>query len=162
LTYQLKNGIIPLNKNNYDLVRFLKELSIDILNYPEYESKIVEFKSNIDNINFDFDCTLLKRAFSNLIVNAFTYGYKNTKVCVHITLNERIEIIISDNGKGMSREEASNLFNRYYRGSNTKQKIEGTGLGLAITKQIIEVHGGNISVESIPGLGSSFYITFPI
>ncbi|HEK9034538.1 TPA: ATP-binding protein, partial [Clostridioides difficile] len=63
---------------------------------------------------------------------------------------------------GMSREEASNLFNRYYRGSNTKQKIEGTGLGLAITKQIIEVHGGNISVESIPGLGSSFYITFPI
>ncbi|HBH0778598.1 TPA: HAMP domain-containing histidine kinase, partial [Clostridioides difficile] len=52
--------------------------------------------------------------------------------------------------------------NRYYRGSNTKQKIEGTGLGLAITKQIIEVHGGNISVESIPGLGSSFYITFPI
>lgn len=162
LTYQLKNGIIPLNKNNYDLVRFLKELSIDILNYPEYESNIVEFKSNIDNINFDFDCTLLKRAFSNLIVNAFTYGDKNTKVCVHVTLNERIEIIISDNGKGMSREEASNLFNRYYRGSNTKQKIEGTGLGLAITKQIIEVHGGNISVESIPGLGSSFYITFPI
>lgn len=87
---------------------------------------------------------------------------KNTKVCVHITLNERIEIIISDNGKGMSREEASNLFNRYYRGINTKQRIEGTGLGLAITKQIIEVHGGNISVESIPGLGSSFYITFPI
>ncbi|MDX5610420.1 ATP-binding protein, partial [Clostridioides difficile] len=141
------------------------ELSIDILNYPEYESNIVEFKSNIDNINFDFDYTLLKRAFSNLIVNAFTYGDKNTKVCVHIThitLNERIEIIISDNGKGMSREEASNLFNRYYRGSNTKQKIEGTGLGLAITKQIIEVHGGNISVESILGLGSSFYIIFPI
>ena len=111
-------------------------------------------------INFDFDYTLLKRAFSNLIVNAFTYGDKNTKVCVHITLNERIEIIISDNGKGMSREEASNLFNRYYRGSKTK--IEGTGLGLAITKQIIEVHGGNISVESILGLGSSFYIIFPI
>lgn len=137
LTYKLKNGIIPLNKKNGDLVRFLKELSIDILNYPEYESNIVEFKSDIDTINFVFDYTLLKRAFSNLIINAFTYGNKDTKVCVHITLNENIEIIISDNGKGMSREEVSNLFNRYYRGTNTNRRIEGTGLGLAITKQII-------------------------
>lgn len=162
LTYKLKNGIIPLNKKNDDLVRFLKELSIDILNYPEYESNIVEFKSDIDTINFVFDYTLLKRAFSNLIINAFTYGNKDTKVCVHITLNENIEIIISDNGKGMSREEVSNLFNRYYRGTNTNRRIEGTGLGLAITKQIIEVHGGDISVESTLGLGSSFHIFFPI
>ncbi len=162
LTYKLKNGIIPLNKKNGDLVRFLKELSIDILNYPEYESNIVEFKSDIDTINFVFDYTLLKRAFSNLIINAFTYGNKDTKVCVHITLNENIEIIISDNGKGMSREEVSNLFNRYYRGTNTNRRIEGTGLGLAITKQIIEVHGGDISVESTLGLGSSFHIFFPI
>lgn len=160
LTYQLQNGILPLNKKNGDLVRFLKELSIDILNYPEYESNIIEFKNDIDSIDFSFDYTLLKRAFSNLIINAFTYGNKNTKVVVHIALNKKIEIIISDNGKGMTREEVSNLFNRYYRGTNTKQRIEGTGLGLAITKQIVEIHGGDISVESELGLGSSFYICF--
>lgn len=162
LTYQLQNGIIPLNKKNDDLVRFLKELSIDILNYPEYESNMIEFKNDIDTVNFDFDYTLLKRAFSNLIVNAFTYGNKYTKVFVYITLNEKIEITISDNGKGMTREEVSNLFNRYYRGTNTKRKIEGTGLGLAITKQIIEIHEGDIYVESELGLGSSFYICFSI
>ncbi|EQF24750.1 his Kinase A domain protein [Clostridioides difficile CD160] len=160
LTYQLQNGILPLNKKNGDLVRFLKELSIDILNYPEYESNIIEFKNEIDSIDFSFDYTLLKRAFSNLIINAFTYGNKNTKVVVHIALNKKIEIIISDNGKGMTREEVSNLFNRYYRGNNTKQRIEGTGLGLAITKQIIEIHGGDISVESELRLGSSFHICF--
>lgn len=160
LTYQLQNGILPLNKKNGDLVRFLKELSIDILNYPEYESNIIEFKNDIDIIDFSFDYILLKRAFSNLIINAFTYGNKDTKVVVHIALNKKIEITISDNGKGMTREEVSNLFNRYYRGTNTKQRIEGTGLGLAITKQIIEIHGGDISVESELGLGSSFHICF--
>lgn len=160
LTYQLQNGILPLNKKNGDLVRFLKELSIDILNYPEYESNIIEFKNDIDIIDFSFDYTLLKRAFSNLIINAFTYGNKDTKVVVHIALDKKIEITISDNGKGMTREEVLNLFNRYYRGTNTKQRIEGTGLGLAITKQIIEIHGGDISVESELGLGSSFHICF--
>ncbi|NMS89403.1 HAMP domain-containing histidine kinase [Clostridioides difficile] len=160
LTYQLQNGIIPLNKKNDDLVRFLKELSIDILNYPEYESNIIEFKTDIGIVSFSFDYTLLKRAFSNLIINAFTYGDKDTKVVVHIVLNEKIEITISDNGKGMTKEEVLSLFNRYYRGTNTKRRIEGTGLGLAITKQIIEIHGGDISVESELGLGSSFHIYF--
>ncbi|MBY2478348.1 HAMP domain-containing histidine kinase [Clostridioides difficile] len=160
LTYQLQNGILPLNKKNGDLVRFLKELSIDILNYPKYESNIIEFKNDIDIIDFSFDYTLLRRAFSNLIINSFTYGNKDTKVVVHIALDKKIEITISDNGKGMTREEVLNLFNRYYRGTNTKQRIEGTGLGLAITKQIIEIHGGNISVESELGLGSSFHICF--
>lgn len=98
----------------------MKELFIDILNYLEYELNIVEFKSNIDNINFDFDCILLKWVFSNFIVNVFIYGDKNIKVCVYIILNERIEIIIFDNGKGMLREEVLNLFNCYYRGSNIK------------------------------------------
>lgn len=162
LTYQLQNGIIPLNKKNDDLVRFLKELSIDILNYPEYESNIIEFKNDIDIINFSFDYTLLKRAFSNLIINAFTYGNKYTKVVVHIALNEQIEITILDNGKGMTREEVSNLFNRYYRGTIQKQRTNGTGLGLAITKQIIEVHKGDISIESECGIGSSFHICFPL
>ncbi|CZR97315.1 Alkaline phosphatase synthesis sensor protein PhoR [Clostridioides difficile] len=55
LTYQLQNGTIPLNKKNDDLVRFLKELSIDILNYPAYESNIIEFKNDTDIINFSFD-----------------------------------------------------------------------------------------------------------
>ncbi|NJI80514.1 HAMP domain-containing histidine kinase [Clostridioides difficile] len=162
LTYQLQNGIIPLNKKNDDLVRFLKELSIDILNYPEYESNIIEFKNDTDIINFSFDYTLLKRAFSNLIINAFTYGNKDTKVIVNIALNEQIEITISDNGKGITREEVSNLFNRYYRGTMQKQRKNGTGLGLAITKQIIEIHKGDISIESELGLGSSFHICFPL
>ncbi|MGX9756848.1 sensor histidine kinase [Clostridioides difficile] len=162
LTYQLENGMIPLNKQDNNLIRFLKELAIDILNYPEYESNIIEFDSNIDGIKFNFDSTLLKRAFSNLIINAFVHGSQDTKVFFNIMVDDKIKIAILDNGRGMTEYEVSNLFSRYYRGTNTEQKTEGTGLGLAITKQIIELHGGTISVESTLSLGTTFHISFPI
>ncbi|WP_303740720.1 sensor histidine kinase [Lutispora saccharofermentans] len=72
-----------------------------------------------------------------------------------------LQIIVSDNGKGMTAEETGSLFQRYYRGTNTEHKPEGTGLGLAITKSIVELHGGTISVSSIPGIGTAFQIQLP-
>lgn len=63
---------------------------------------------------------------------------------------------------GMNEEAAWPLFDRYYRGTNTEQKPEGTGLGLAIAKGIIDLHGGIISVSSIPDVGTAFQIEFVI
>lgn len=60
----------------------------------------------------------------------------------------------------MSDEEQSKLFNRYYRGTNTKEKPEGSGFGLAIAKQIIALHGGDIDVKSKLGEGICFTIIF--
>ena len=71
-------------------------------------------------------------------------------------------IRISDNGTGMDDKEQSELFNRYYRGTNTKEKPEGSGLGLAIAKQIITLHGGDIEVQSKPGEGTCFTIVLPL
>ena len=71
---------------------------------------------------------------------------------------KKVLICISDNGTGMSEKEQSELFNRYYRGTNTKEKPEGSGLGLAIAKQIITLHGGNIDVRSRLGEGTCFTI----
>ena len=61
----------------------------------------------------------------------------------------------------MSEKEQSELFNRYYRGTNTKEKPEGSGLGLAIAKQIITLHNGNIAVKSKRGEGTRFTIVLP-
>ena len=73
-----------------------------------------------------------------------------------------MEVMVSDNGNGMSSDEIVHLFQRYYRGTNTKKKTAGTGLGLAITKSIIEAQGGNIIVESEIGVGTDFRICFPV
>ena len=163
LTYQLENGMIPIKREEQNFVGFLRELVIDILNNPEYENRIIHFDSARENIMFSFDRKLLTRAFQNLIVNAFVHGSEDTEVTIQISVMDNImEVIVSDNGNGMSPYETNHLFQRYYRGTNTEKKTAGTGLGLAITKSIIEAQDGTIMVESESGIGTDFTIRFPI
>ena len=166
LTWQLENGTLPVNRQEQNIVRFLRELSIDILNRPEYENRMILFECS-DNITdetalLSFDTKLFTRAFQNLMINAFVHGTKDTEVTVKIGVSEsELTINVSDNGGGMRNVAAERLFERYYRGTNTESKTEGTGLGLAIAKNIVELHGGTISVNSTPGVGTSFLIRFP-
>lgn len=161
LTYQLENGMIPVNREEKNIVHFLKELAIDILNTPEYENRTIHFESTEETVLFSFDQTLFTRAFRNLIINAFVHGAEHTEVTLSLLHdNSSLKICIADNGKGMESETIEHLFDRYYRGTNTDQKPEGSGLGLAIAKSIIEIHGGTISVSSIPTVGTIFQIKF--
>lgn len=163
LTYQLENDMLPLNRQEDNFIRFLKELVIDILNNPEYENRTIHFQTAVDRIIYSFDHMLLSRAFHNLIINAFVHGDENTEIFLLVLVSDTsIQIDVSDNGKGMTGEETALLFQRYYRGTNTEHKPEGTGLGLAITKSIVELHGGTISVSSIPGVGTNFSIHFSL
>lgn len=163
LTYQLENGMIPLERQEQNFIRFIKELIIDILNNPEYECRTIHFEATEETVLIAFDQTLLTRAFQNLIINAFVHGDENTEITLQTSVSDTIlQIVVSDNGKGMTAEERGALFQRYYRGTNTEHKPEGTGLGLAITKSIVELHGGSISVSSIQGIGTAFQIQFPV
>ena len=163
LTYQLDNGMIPLKLQEQNFIRFLKELVIDILNNPEYEQRTIDFETSVETILFSFDPILLTRVFQNIILNAFVHGDENTAVALQISVSDTLlQIIVSDNGRGMSAAETLSLFQRYYRGTNTEHRSDGTGLGLAIAKSIVELHGGIIAVSSIPDIGSSFQIQFPI
>ncbi|MDN9572381.1 HAMP domain-containing histidine kinase [Clostridioides difficile] len=163
LTYQLDNGIVPIQRVKHNIVRFLKELVIDVLNNPEYEDRTIHFDCTEENIIFSFDHKLMTRAFQNLIINAFTHGNDDTEIILQISVvNDILQIVISDNGNGMNQEEVNHLFQRYYRGTSTEKKTAGTGLGLAITKSIVEAQGGNITVESEIGIGTDFKICFSL
>ena len=167
LTWQLENDMLPINRQEQNIVRFLRELSIDILNRPEYEERTIAFQCSEnmtdETVILSFDKKLFTRTFQNLIINAFVHGGKDTEVTGQISVSDCwLNINLSDNGKGMSAEETDRLFDRYYRGTNTESKSEGTGLGLAIAKSIIELHGGTISVTSSPGAGTAFLIRFPV
>lgn len=163
LTYQLDSGAVPYHPQTVRLVRFLKELVIDIVNDPAFANRSIEFESNIQECEVCLDIDLFRRAVNNLIINALTHNPPETKVTISIDTDpkKRILICISDNGIGMSDKEQSELFNRYYRGTNMREKPEGSGLGLAIAKQIITLHNGNIAVKSKRGEGTRFTIVFP-
>lgn len=161
LTYQLKNGMIPLKRQEINLVRFLKELIIDILNIPGYEHRSIHYEANVETILFSFDETLFTRVFHNLILNAFVHGNDNTEVTLQIISSDSLlKISVIDNGRGIASKDIDQLFQRYYRGINTEQMSEGTGLGLAISKNIVELHGGTICVTSEIDVGTSIQLQF--
>ena len=155
--------MIPLKKEEQNLVRFLRELVIDILNTPEYEQRLIHFETAGDTLLFSFDSTLLTRAFRNLILNAFLHGEPDTQVSLHISREGNTQLIlVSDDGRGIPEQDLENVFCRYYRGTGAGAKPEGSGLGLAIAQNIVQLHGGTISVSSRPGEGTSFRICFPL
>lgn len=161
LTYQLDNGMLTANRKEQNIIRFLRELAIDILNTPEYENRAIHFESTADAAFFSFDQRLFTRAFRNLIINAFVHGQEDTEIFLHVRISDTaLQIEVADNGKGMGPELVEHLFDRYYRGTGTEHKQEGSGLGLAIAKGIIELHGGKIEVASSAGAGTAFFIEF--
>lgn len=161
LTYQLESGMLLINREEKNVVRFLKELVIDILNTPEYENRIIHLESTEESVFYSFDQTFFNRAFRNLMINTFVHGEEHTEVTLHISVSDNtMKLCISDNGKGMSPETVEHLFDWYYRGTNTELKPEGSGLGMVIAKGIVELHGGSISVSSIPFVETTFQIDF--
>ena len=126
----------------------------------------VEFKSDLDPrlpiVSGDRD--RLVQVVSNLVNNAVKYSPEGGTV----TLSSRVEgqfalVSITDTGIGIPQDEIGHVFERFRRvRSGAAQSIPGTGLGLTIVKQIVEMHGGKIWVESAVGHGSSFHFTIPL
>ena len=110
------------------------------------------------------DSDRLTQVLTNLLSNAVKYSPKGGEICVRTRLNGgSVEVAVSDHGSGIPAEFISRLFGRYERYEDKHAgKIIGTGLGLAITRQIVEMHGGRISVDSVVGSGSEFRFTVPL
>ena len=164
LTYQLEAGAIPYTPQKTKLIRFLRELVIDILNDPAFSKREIGFESSIQETEAEIDPGLFRRAVQNIVINGLIHNPPDTVVKIRVDRDEENWFIISvrDNGNGMSEAELSGLWTRYYRGTNTKEKPEGSGLGLAIAKQIITLHSGTIEVKSEPGAGTQFGIRLPL
>jgi two-component system sensor histidine kinase SenX3 len=106
----------------------------------------------------------LATAITNLIENAINYSDENGQVGIALTKNsDSAEIVVTDSGVGIAPEDQGRIFERFYRVDPSRSReTGGTGLGLAIVKHIALNHGGEISVFSKPGLGSTFTLVLPI
>lgn len=109
----------------------------------------------------------LSVAVGNLVENAIIYSDPGARVAVaaHVTAeaeDDYVEITVSDNGIGISSSEAQRIFERFYRVDYARSRANGgTGLGLSIVKHIAAAHGGEVSVWSQPGQGSTFSVRLP-
>jgi len=135
-----------------------------VLPAKEKELKISFDKTKIESNQYiNVDADRLKQVLVNLIGNAVKYTPKGEVIVRQYKEKNNLCVRISDTGIGMTEEEKSRLFEKFYRiRSEENQNIRGTGLGLWITAKITKEMNGHISVESIKGVGSHFIVSFPI
>jgi signal transduction histidine kinase len=106
----------------------------------------------------------IRRVLLNLIDNAVKYNRKNGNVTLFMRREgDMVSVCVQDSGIGIPREAIPRLFERFYRvNDSASSSAKGTGLGLYLVKWIVKNHGGTITVDSAPGEGSTFTITFPM
>ena len=161
----LLSSILKLNKlENQQIVPEIEEIDLSellrvcALSYENLiERKNLELFCDIDDVNITTSASLLEIVFNNLISNAIKFTDKG-KISISLKENERYAIIkVKDTGYGISREVGEHIFDKFYQG-DTSHSSEGNGLGLAIVKKVIDLIGGEISVKSKVGVGSTFTI----
>jgi signal transduction histidine kinase len=125
---------------------------------------LILLKPEIDISFVSCDEEMIRIVFQNLIENAIKYSIANGKVFVSIKpTNDSIQISIKDNGIGINISDKENIFKKFYRAPNAKEKdIIGSGLGLFTTKNIVEKHNGKIWFENEEGKGTTFFVLLPI
>ena len=103
----------------------------------------------------------IKRVFQNILTNAIDFAPENTSVDVTISFaKSKFLVAITDKGPGISPENLPYVFDRYFTASKKYRKV-GTGLGLYLSKKIVDLHGGDIKVKSIPNKETTFTIILP-
>ena len=166
--YRLINQILDLSKieagkdflkaTEDDLVDFTKRVALNFSPYAEEKNIHFELKLPQQAIPVFFEKKKLEKVITNLLSNAFKYTPDYGKIS--LTMNESfqfVEVQIKDSGMGISKEEQEYIFNRFYQGKNAKS-ISSTGIGLELVKQLVEIHKGEILLDSTPGQGSMFTI----
>ena len=102
------------------------------------------------------------QALQNILSNAVKYSPEGGEISITGKVNEEsYSIVISDQGIGMNPEQIDHVYDKFYRADNSNTAIEGTGLGMGIVRYIIEAHGGEIAVDSQPGVGTTVILILP-
>jgi signal transduction histidine kinase len=108
------------------------------------------------------DAKLLAHVLGNLLANAIKYSPAGSPVELEVeSRTDSLTFLVIDRGIGIPPEDHARLFESFHRARNVGN-VEGTGLGLTIVKQCIELHGGTVDFESVPGKGSVFIVCVPV
>ncbi len=121
-------------------------------------------KYNFNGAVVDLDIVYFTTLINNLLSNAVKYSEKDPVISIEgFTENDNIHVRVTDNGIGISKNDQKHIFDKFYRASSGNiHKYKGLGLGLYYVKRIADAHGGNVTVSSRPGKGSTFTVTIPV
>jgi signal transduction histidine kinase/ligand-binding sensor domain-containing protein/DNA-binding response OmpR family regulator len=155
-----------------NIVFFIYEIFLSFQEQARIRNIEYTFKTEDDNILAFFDRDKTEKVFYNLLSNAFKFSGDDSEISIDISFDGNksdefpagfLKIVISDQGIGIPENEIETIFDRYTQASQSKSWIENsTGLGLDIAKGFVQLHKGNISVQSERNKGSKFSVYLPL
>lgn len=152
------NDQINISKEVFNIAKLIDNLKQ--FYFAKKTSIIINFKCVDCEIYGDFD--RLKQLIINLLENALVHARSKVEVDVSIK-GTKIRLSVLDDGQGLTIEQKSKVFNRFYRTDESRNRINGgTGLGLSIVKEIVHLHNGNVFVQGEVDKGAEFIVELPI
>ena len=161
---KLEAGKMKLETYAENIIPLLKGLVLSFASLAERKKIQLNFNSGFSELTVYLDRDKIEKIINNLLSNAFKFTMEGGTIGVTVNKTAKAaEIIISDNGIGIPEDRLQNIFNRFYQvdGSHTREQ-EGTGIGLALTKELVNLHKGEIEVKSKEGKGTTFIIKLPL
>ena len=154
---RLENQQIFPETTTFDLGEQLCECLLQFENV--WEKKNIEIDTDIaEDIKVEADAELLSLVWNNLFSNAFKFTEEGGSISLQLTATEHHAIVkVKDTGCGMTAEVGAHIFEKFYQG-DTSHSVQGNGLGLALVKRVIDILQGEIGVESIVGVGTTFTV----
>jgi len=145
------------------LVPLVDRLLSNFQNMADQSQVTLEFKKPSEEMLAWTDILRMKEIVNNVLNNAIKYNRKGGSVVVSMEkLGTMIRVCVADTGPGISPENIKNVFNEFETVGQVAKHHKGTGLGMPISKQLIEKMGGSLTLESVVGQGTVFFIDVPI
>ena len=162
---KLEEGKLHLIKELVDIQVYMKLLVKMFSSAAEYKSITLQFKSHIkDGTALEVDPRHFEKIIYNLISNAIEHTPNEGQVTVSLeTADAQVAIKIEDTGEGISEQSIPYIFDRYYQSPTNQFRMrEGLGIGLALVKELVDLHQGEITVDSAVGKGTTFSVFLPV
>jgi len=157
-----EDGQLKLKVSSNNLIDFLNDIYISFEDYAFTKNIRFSFENPGGKLEVWYDLIQLQKVFFNLLSNAFKFTGEGDSIKIRlIPKNSSVVIKITDTSKGIPADELNHIFDHFYQAENISSDsglLAGSGIGLALSKGIIELHGGNISVESREGEGTTFRV----
>ncbi|MBM7557340.1 ATP-binding protein [Halanaerobacter jeridensis] len=153
-----------LNYNNYDLVALIRNITLSVQDYVENKNRHLSFNTELETQIMACDFFSLERIMLNLISNAVKFTDEGDRITVGLKKRDNKMIIsVADTGVGIPETQQETIFQQFRQVNKSfTRSHEGSGIGLSLVKSLVEMHEGQIRVESTLGEGSKFIIELPI
>ncbi len=167
---KIESGKMKLQSEPYDILKLVMRVSALFESLTNLKNIDLKVTSRLPNIVLNMDVAKIEKVLINLISNALKFTPENGSINITLdmeagakkTEEQFITIKIKDNGRGIPAQDLEFVFDQYFQSADTlNTEYTGTGIGLALTKELVELHGGTIAVQSESGQGAEFTVCLP-